>query len=101
MLDSKVGVDPPQLLVLACEPGDLDRVDVVLQWGQVKQGRARVRRRISAGDEPDLEVRDPPLAQLGVGVGDEDDRMVLSRHSCPGSWNLMVPACREEQSDLT
>ena len=53
---------------------------LVEKWDQMKKAAVRVSRRKSAGDEPDLKVRYPPLAQLGMGVRDEDDRVVLSWH---------------------
>src|SRR6185436_19223339 len=73
-------VDLPELLVLALEAGDLDRVDPGAEVGPDEEGCGEGEEEERAGDEPDLEVRDPPLAQLGMGVRDEDDRVVLSWH---------------------
>jgi hypothetical protein len=48
--------------------------------GPDQEDRREGKKEEGAGRKADLKVRDPPLAQLGVGVGDEDDRVVLSWH---------------------
>src|SRR5436305_1830960 len=88
-LEGEVG--PAELLVLALQAGDLDRIEVPAEVEPEEEGGGEREEEEGNGGDPDLEAGYLPLAQLGVCVGDQDDRVVpfchRSLHKKPaGSW---------------
>ena len=79
-LDSKV-----RLVLRSCSFSLLRRaistgLTFLLKWSQVKRTAARVSRKKAPATIADLQAGDLPFAQLGVRVGDQDDRVVPFRH---------------------
>src|SRR5947209_3402917 len=73
-------VRPAETVVLGLQAGDLDGVDPGAEVGPGEEGRGEGEEQEGGRQQADLQVRHPPLAQLGVGVGDDDDRVVPFRH---------------------
>ena len=75
-----------------------------LKWSQVKRAAARVRRRKAPASDPDLQAGHLPLAQLGVRVGDQDDRVVPFCHESsykePVELDTVEPAAIVEPERL-
>jgi hypothetical protein len=70
----------PQAVVLPLQAGDFCRARARMEVGPDEEGGDAGQEEEGAGGQADLQVRHAPLAQLRVGMGDEDDSVVRSRH---------------------
>ncbi len=81
-----------ELIVLRLETGDLDWIDLGAEVRPGEERGSERKEQESGSEDADLQVRDPPLPQLGVSVGDDDDRVVPFRHELSyREWSTWTP----------